>query len=197
MLTVSMVTTNRGKFERARQGLEPWDVNVNQIDTPLIEIQGTLEDIAIDKARQAFQIARAPVIVTDAALSIDAFNGWPGVHIKDAAEKLGPAGFLRLMSAFPNQEDRCGSWLESLAYLDVNQAQPRIWFRKDRGCFSREMRGTYHPDMKSPLWTCWEADGYKKTLAEMTEQEMFHHRQTNDGNRMFGEFARWFKRAIE
>ena len=56
------------------------DVKHHKADLP--EIQGTSEEVAISKAREAFKIVQKPVIVEDVSLFFTALNGLPGPYIK-------------------------------------------------------------------------------------------------------------------
>jgi len=85
---LNYVTTNPGKVREVREYLD--DGSVAQLDFDYTEIQApTLEPIAARGAREAFRQADEPVLVDDAGLFIDAFDGFPGPYTAYAEEKLG------------------------------------------------------------------------------------------------------------
>lgn len=92
--TFTLISGNEGKiaeFEHAVKNLSlmPNDLRVDmstvKYDTP--ELQGTLEEIAIDKVKGAAngQIASQPgstIVVEDTSLAFIALGGMPGPYIK-------------------------------------------------------------------------------------------------------------------
>lgn len=58
----------------------------------LLEIQGTIEEIATHKAKTAAEITGKAVIVEDTALEFVGLGGLPGPYIKWFLEKLGNQG---------------------------------------------------------------------------------------------------------
>jgi inosine/xanthosine triphosphate pyrophosphatase family protein len=67
-MVILYATGNQDKFKRAQLQLEPYGISVEQKDLPLVELQKfDGEQIAIDKANQAFELLQAPVMVSDDA----------------------------------------------------------------------------------------------------------------------------------
>ena len=60
------------------------------------EIQGTTEEVAIEKCRRAAEILQGPCITEDTALCFEALNGLPGPYIKHFMKKLGLDGQISL-----------------------------------------------------------------------------------------------------
>ena len=85
---LNYVTTNPGKVREVREYLDAG--SVTQLDFDYPEIQApTLEPIAARGAREAFRHADGPVLVDDAGLFVDTFDGFPGPYTAYAEEKLG------------------------------------------------------------------------------------------------------------
>ena len=65
----------------ARAILEQYGITVEFAKINLVELQSdSLEQIARDKARSAFDSLKKPVIVEDDGLFIDALKGFPGPY---------------------------------------------------------------------------------------------------------------------
>jgi inosine triphosphate pyrophosphatase len=56
------------------------------------EIQGTTEEVAMEKCRRAAELLQGPCITEDTALCFEALNGLPGPYIKHFMTSLGLDG---------------------------------------------------------------------------------------------------------
>ena len=73
-------------------------VVVRQVDLALPEIQAdTVREVALRKALDAFSVLREPLVVHDCGLCVAALGDWPGPYTKNANDKLGTEGLLRLL----------------------------------------------------------------------------------------------------
>lgn len=63
-----------------------------------------LEKIVAAKLRQSYAAIQKPVMCTDGGVFIEALNGFPGENSKQAAQKLGAAGLLKLMASVGNRK---------------------------------------------------------------------------------------------
>ena len=78
---VSFVSSNKNKFEEAKNIVSKFGLKLEFLKSHLQEIQAdTLEEIATHKAIQAFSIYSKPVIVEDAGLFIKSLGGFPGPY---------------------------------------------------------------------------------------------------------------------
>ena len=59
---------------------------------PVPELQGTTQQIALEKCRRAAEILQGPCITEDTALCFEALNGLPGPYIKFFLKELGLDG---------------------------------------------------------------------------------------------------------
>ncbi|KAH9016057.1 Ham1-like protein [Lactarius hengduanensis] len=95
------VTGNAWKLDEVREILaqgEAIDIESRDLDLP--EIQGTTQEIAIEKCRRAAEIVGGPVITEDTALCFAAMNGLPGPYIKFFLRELGFEGINRMLDSF-------------------------------------------------------------------------------------------------
>lgn len=59
---------------------------------PVPELQGTTQEVAIEKCRRAAELLQGPCITEDTALCFEALNGLPGPYIKHFLKGLGLDG---------------------------------------------------------------------------------------------------------
>ncbi len=75
-----MVVLITGNEDKVKEWSNLIPIETQKIDFE--EIQGTVEEIAQHKCRQAYDIVKKPCLVEDVALYIDGMNGLPGPYIK-------------------------------------------------------------------------------------------------------------------
>jgi len=124
------VTTNEGKVREAREYL---DDGVKQLDFDYPEIQSDdLATVAAHGARAAYRHAEEPVIVDDAGLFIDAFDGFPGPYSAYVEDTVGVERVRRLTS---HEDDRSAAFRGVIAYCDGEgfDASPEPVDRDRRG----------------------------------------------------------------
>jgi len=91
-------------------------VVVRQVDLALPEIQAdTVREVALRKALDAFSVLREPLVVHDCGLCVAALGDWPGPYTKNANDKLGTEGLLRLLDGVT---DRRAGWDDTIVYVD-------------------------------------------------------------------------------
>ena len=77
------LTSNAGKlreFQAVMSGVSTLNVT-NRGDVDIDEIQGTIEDIARDKASKGAVAVNGPVLTEDTALEFKALQGLPGPYM--------------------------------------------------------------------------------------------------------------------
>ena len=125
------VTTNDGKVREAREYLGD---AVEQLDFDYTEVQADdLGPIAAHGAREAFRHAGEPVLVDDAGLFVDGFDGFPGPYSAFVEDTLGVETVGRLV-ARELDEPRRAAFRCTLAYCDGEEfdASPDPVDRDDR-----------------------------------------------------------------
>ncbi|WP_435347817.1 XTP/dITP diphosphatase [Haloarchaeobius sp. HRN-SO-5] len=175
-MAIRFVTSNEGKVREAREYLsEP----VEQVDYDYTEIQhDELEAIAAFGAREAFEHLGGtdPVLVDDAGLFVDVFDGFPGPYSAYVEDTVGVEGVRALVAT---RDDDRARFRTVLAYYDGDEVatfdgavQGRIVDPRGDGGFG------YDP--------IFEHDG--RTLAEMStaEKNAISHR-----GRALAKFADW------
>ncbi|MDS0278823.1 non-canonical purine NTP pyrophosphatase [Halomicroarcula sp. S1AR25-4] len=110
---LNFVTTNPGKVREATEYL---DDEVGQFDFDYPEIQADdLGAVAAHGARSAYRAADGPVIVDDAGLFIDTFDGFPGPYSSYVEDTVGVEGVWRMTEP---EDDHAAAFKTVIAYCD-------------------------------------------------------------------------------
>jgi XTP/dITP diphosphohydrolase len=192
------VTTNQGKVREAREYLDA----VEQFDFDYPEIQSPdLAEIAAQGAREAYRAAAEPVIVDDAGLFIDAFDGFPGPYSSYTEDKL---GIERVWHLTKEEDARRAAFKAVVAYCDGEpieaapdtQQQNETVYRGDEDDLPvKTFEGTVPGTIVEPRGDggfgydpIFEHDG--TTFAEMTPEEK---NAVSHRGRALAAFAEWYE----
>ncbi len=174
------ITSNKEKIITARRNLEPLGIFFREHELELIEIQSeSLVDIAIHKAKQAFEKLNTPLFISDHGWSISALNGFPGAYMKYMNNCLSSQDFLNLMQL---HEDKTILKHEVICYIDDKQT--KFFTAEIKGYFINEIRGEGLPAMRVVSLL---SSG--KTVAECTQKGINSYIE----NPIWNEFAIWLK----
>lgn len=105
MKTITFVTGNANKLKEVVAILsdQVGDFNIINKSVDLEEIQGTVEEVTIHKAKSASIIINGPVLVEDTCLGFDAMNNLPGPYIKWFVKAIGLTGLVDMLYKFENK----------------------------------------------------------------------------------------------
>ncbi len=158
---IKFVTGNPNKVREAGEIL---GVALEQVILPeLHEIQThELENIIQDKAQQAYEAVKAPVLVEDSGLLFSAWNGLPGALVKWFETTVGCDGLLKMLEPFDDRE------AFAICYVGYHDGKDiRIARGKVQGRVALQLQGS-----GGFGWdTLFIPEGYDRTFAEMTVQE--------------------------
>ena len=119
MKTVTFITSNQHKADALARVL---DLPLAHRAVDLMEIQSTsLEEIVEHKVRQAYVVAKCPVLVEDVALGFTALGGLPGPFIKFFVEA--PNGLENLCRMLDGFDDRSAVAACVFGYCDGHQVK--------------------------------------------------------------------------
>jgi len=82
MKTLNIVTTSKRKFDEISLALSSC-FDCVQKDIHIVEVQGTSEEIILDKVKQAYKAVNGLVLVDDVSVHFDLLGGFPGPYMKD------------------------------------------------------------------------------------------------------------------
>ncbi|RMZ83742.1 hypothetical protein DV738_g916, partial [Chaetothyriales sp. CBS 135597] len=100
--SLKFITSNANKLAEVRFILGD-AVQLESRSVEVDEIQGTIEEVARDKARRAAELVNGPVLTEDTALEFKSLEGLPGPYIKYFLNALGHTGLNNLLAAYPDK----------------------------------------------------------------------------------------------
>ena len=110
-MEIIYVTKNIDKVKTAQEILGD-RIKVKQVSLDLIEPQAVNpKEISEFKAKQAYNILKKPLFVTDSGLSLDVFDGFPGALIRFFNDFTGQKGILKLLNGVKNRNAKAVVYL--------------------------------------------------------------------------------------
>lgn len=160
MQKLTFITGNAGK---AKYLSDYFHFPVDHKGLDLHEIQSlNLREVVEDKARRAYEIVGAPVLVEDVSLTFSALGSLPGPLIKWFLESLGNDGIVRLLDGY---EDRSALAQVEFAVCDASGVRT----------FGGHMEGSIAVRPRGVMGFGWDPifipRGYDKTWAQMSDDE--------------------------
>lgn len=180
MKSVILITGNKNKEKEIRTLLSKFKIDLEVMDLDLPEIQSdSIEEIAMDYARKAYEIIKKPLICEDTGLFIDILKGFPGPYSSFVFKTIGNEGILKLMK---DEEKRKARFVSVIAYKDS----------KNEMTFVGEAIGSITNEKRGLGWgfdPIFMPDGSTKTFGEMDVEEKneFSHR-----GKAAAKFAEWY-----
>jgi XTP/dITP diphosphohydrolase len=158
---IVFVTSNDNKLREVEAIL---GVRLVRENLDLDEIQEMdLTKIIEHKTKQAYKTLNSSVLVEDAGLYVDAWNGFPGPFIKWLASTMGYETFPKLL-----QENRKAEWIVMYGYYDGSSLHT----------FEGRIKGSIAPERRGengwgfdPLFI---PEGETQTYAEMGERKLHY-----------------------
>ncbi|MCJ7804204.1 non-canonical purine NTP pyrophosphatase [Patescibacteria group bacterium] len=187
MKKIIFVTSNKGKYNSARRVLKRFGIKVIQKSIAIPESRGSIEEIAIQKAKYAYKTFKEPLIVNDTGFFVKSLNGFPMMFTSFALETIGNEGILKLAEG----KARDCEFKEILCYLDGSRKKPKIFERIVKGKLAFMGKGELKPHHWGKLALIFIPLGRTKTLGEMTDEEYddFHKKIENRSHwEQFGKF---------
>ena len=184
MRNICFATGNEGKFREAQHILSGFELEQINIDLP--ELQGSVAEVALEKARIAFNKTKKPVFVDDTALACDALKGMPGVYIKHFLEAIGTKGIVKMVEAFGNMNAEA---LCAIGYCDGIREE--VFVGTCKGLIVQPREGKHKSFGWDPLF---QPEGYTDTFATLSPEgknEISHRR------RALAQFEEFLEKTIE
>lgn len=126
-----------GSDDKAREAGEILGAPVERVALALPEIQAaTAQEVAHEKAREAFRRLGRPCVVEDSGLEFAAWGGLPGPFVKWFEKKAGLPALCRALDGF---EDRAATAVCALAY--ASHGLEFVAIGRAEGTIAREPRG--------------------------------------------------------
>ncbi|MFZ3054775.1 MAG: non-canonical purine NTP pyrophosphatase, partial [Minisyncoccales bacterium] len=156
---INYITENKNKFSVVKSFFEKNGIEINQKILPIYEIQSNEGvEIAVSKARQAWETIKEPLFVNDAFWIMPALKGFPGPYMKYMNEWLEPEDFLKLVDG---KSDRTIILRDTIVYIDESGEKV---FTNDY--YGEILDKKYDGDYKYPIDAIVSFSKNKKTIAE-------------------------------
>ncbi len=164
MKDVVFVTGNEHKIKYLSRMV---GYKIESFRAELPEIQSNkLRDVVEQKAKEAFKLAKRPVLVEDTGLFFNALGGLPGPFIKWFLKAAGNDGLCKMLNDF---DDRSAIASAAIAYYDGKLLE----------VLEKELPGTISGTPRGKSGFGWNnifiPEGTKKTLGEMSELDFELH----------------------
>jgi XTP/dITP diphosphohydrolase len=179
---VLFASSNTNKYEEAKKILAEFDIELDFFQTDLVEIQDdSLAKIAVQKALNAYDKCKKPVIVEDDGLFIESLSGFPGPYSSYIFNTIGNNGILKLMG-----DNRDAQFVAIIAFCDSSN-EPTLFESRVAGTISKNIQdGGWGYD---PIFI---PEKQNKTYAELTNKNKLSHRYES-----LKKFASWFNSKRE
>lgn len=149
------------------------------------EYGNTIEEIAKNKARQAFNKIKKPLIVDDTGIFFSAYNNFPGLIAKRLYIAIGFSGLLKLLK----KKSRKAYFKAVICYYDGRKM--KLFDGKLHGNIVKKI----HPDRfkrkKFPYDQIFFASGSRKPVSSMTLKDKI---KTSHRAKAVRKFARWYSK---
>jgi XTP/dITP diphosphohydrolase len=181
---LKFITTNEDKINSTIRNLRPYNIEFEILQLELKEIQSeSIIDIAEDKADQAYEMIKEPLLISDHGWFIPALNGFPGAYMKYMNQWLEPQDFLALMK---NKKDKSIIKQEVLCYKDAKHL--KTFSAKLRGRFINKI---YGEGLSAMRVVSLLPSG--KSVAECIKENI----DSYENNPIWEEFATWYKKTAK
>ena len=179
---VFFASSNVHKYEEAEKILSEFGIKLDFYQTNLVEIQDdSLSKIALQKALDAYDKCKKPVIVEDDGLFIDSLSGFPGPYSSYIFNTIGNNGILKLIG-----DNRDAQFVAIIAFCDSSN-EPTLFVSTVTGTISKNIQdGGWGYD---PIFI---PKTQNKTYAELTNKNKLSHRYES-----LKKFAIWFNSKRE
>jgi XTP/dITP diphosphohydrolase len=170
------VSSNIHKFQEAKKILDDFGINLGFYKCELEEIQSnSLQEIAKNKALQAFHRCKKPIIVEDDGLFIDSLNGFPGPYSSYVFKTIGNKGILKLL-----KQNRKAKFVSIISFYD----------KKNHESFESKLNGIISKKIEGLGWgydPIFIPSKSKKTFAQLKNKNKVSHRF-----RALKKFSSWY-----
>jgi len=169
-------SSNIHKFQEAKKILDSFGINLRFFKCELEEIQSnSLKEIAKNKAIQAFEKCKKPVIVEDDGLFVDSLNGFPGPYSSYVFKTIGNKGILKLL-----KKNRKAKFISIISFYD----------KKNYESFESKVSGVISQKIIGLGWgydPIFIPSKSKKTFAQLKNKNEISHRF-----RALKKFSNWY-----
>lgn len=181
---LNFITGNANKLAEVKAILADSGVDLRSQSVDLLEIQGTVEEVTLDKCKRAAEQVGGPVLVEDTCLCFKAMNDLPGPYIKWFMQSIGVQNLHKMLDGF---EDKSAQAVCTFAYSEGPGHEPIL--------FQGRTDGKIVPS-RGPTNFGWDStfEYEGQTYAEMakSEKNKISHR-----GKALDKLKEWLKSNVE
>lgn len=147
---LNFITGNPNKLAEVRAILSASAPHITLTSQPLdlVEIQGTVEEVTLDKCRRAAAAIQGPVLVEDTCLRFRAMKELPGPYIKWFMLALGPQELYKMLEGF---EDKTVTAVATFGYSAGPGSEPVLFQGRTEGRLVRSRGPTVFGELSCPF----------------------------------------------
>ena len=184
---VFFATGNINKYKEARSILRSYGIAVGMLKLKGDEIQSdSLQEIAENSAKYAYNKSGLPIFVEDAGLFVEALSSFPGPYAAYVYKTIHNSGIVKLMEGITNRSATFRSVISFCS--EENPTEPHSFMGESKGTITTKER---RAEGKSGFGfdPIFQPDGSNGTFAEMTiaEKNGYSHRAS-----AIRKFAEWY-----
>jgi len=141
MKTIYFITGNNSKFKEAEKIIKNKNIKLVQKNLDLIEIQSlNTGKVVKDKAKQAFEKLKKPIIVDDTGIYFEEYKNFPGTYTGHLFKSLGFSGLLRLLKT----KNKNAYFKTFICYKDkyIEKVFSGVW----KGKITNKISKKFNPD---------------------------------------------------
>ncbi|SGZ46369.1 CIC11C00000002605 [Sungouiella intermedia] len=166
--TITFVTGNQNKLKEvvyilggteSEEGNKVGNYVITNKSLDIEEVQGTIDEVTIQKARSAAKLLGGPVLVEDTCLAFNAFNDLPGPYIKWFVKGVGLQGLVDMLYKF---DDKGAKAVCTFGYCEGPDSEVKLFQGITHGLIVQS-RGHQNFGWDS----IFEPTGFNETYAEM------------------------------
>lgn len=159
--TIYYVTGNPSKFKLFAQFIPPHpSIELKQFAAHLVEEQiEDQQEIALSKAKQAWEMLKKPLIVDEVGVYFHKYNNFPGAFTKFVYKGLGFEGIYKLM----NDGDEMS--IELIMVLAQGDSDFKVFKTRVSGIFKKPSVSTH--DANAPFDMVFVPEGCDKSYLEL------------------------------
>ncbi|UPX12569.1 nucleoside triphosphate pyrophosphohydrolase ham1 [Ascochyta rabiei] len=164
---LNFITGNKNKLAEV-QAILDGVIELRNQNVDLVEIQGTVEEVTLDKARRAAEAVGGPVLVEDTCLCFKAMNDLPGPYIKWFMLSLGPLELHKMLAGF---DDKSAQAVCTFGYCEGPGHEPIT--------FQGRTDGKLVPSRGPTVFgwdSCFEYEGTTYAEMEKAQKNKISHR---------------------
>lgn len=192
-MEIKFITSNSGKAKTLQSYFNQLgrdDVIITPINLDIVEPQASsVDEVSLSKAKKAYEILKAPVLVEDGGFSIGTLKGFPGVYTKYILQTIGPEGILKLMNGV---EDRFAKFISTATFIDESGNVQQFHRKGGEVSIAKNVSSVKSPWAWSDLWKIIYIESVGKTMSEMSEEEVNQYYSKGKAEGSLNIFANWF-----